>query len=405
MKIFLFYIFMETALCAQKNDFALISDISYAKENNTLFNPHRALFLHVDYKEFVKLNHYLQYEGITFDWVFTSQTKSFKNQQSDISIREFYFERPLSDNMDFTVGRKLIRQGTGYFKNPASFLNIKKEAGDISDQLKNNVGRDILAVNYFYEESDLEIVYSPLYDVLNWKAQLIEHELTLKYYLLMWEADISFIYNYRSKQSDRAGFFTAYTVNDALEIHGEYSLQKGTEQLYHLNSRALNYSIYSNSPYRELRGNEWINKLLVGINYTTPFNTFLIAEYIYDGSKLSKTEWQHLMGYRAFLLQQFEQPALKTAAGNNIKWVAKSLNQQKEHFFYRLSQTITNTELSFIAIHNLYDTSAIFVATIDYNFGFMKSSVQAIKFNGNKQSDFGSLFNSYEFSLRLSLTI
>ncbi len=405
MRSFILSICMMTTLFAQKNYISVISNISYAKENNTLFNPKGELFSHTDFKEFVKLNHNLTFTGLTFDWALISKTNSFKDQTSEFSFRELYYERSISENMDFTIGRKIFRQGTGYYKNPAAFLNTNKEANDISDQLKNRVGRDILAFNYYFEESDLEIVYSPSYSVDQWKPQIFEHEITAKYYLLQWNTDMSFSYNYRSKQSDKAGFSIAHTVNDALEIHGEYSLQKGTEQLYHKNSSITNFTIYSASPYLKLRAEQWIQKLLFGINYTTPFNTFLIAEYVYDGSKLSKLEWQKLINYRAFLIQQMEHPGLEIPAGNNIKWIALSLNQQKEHLFYRLSQTFKDTELSFIAIHNLYDASAILIGNVDYNFGFLKSSIQALSFTGNKNSDFGSMFSFYEISFRLSLNI
>ncbi len=405
MRSIIIILFFSTGLFAQKSVISVISNFKYAKENKSLFNPHGELFSHKDYNEFIKLNQNVQYVGFTFDWALSSRTNSFKNHENDISYREFYYEKSISDNMDFTIGRKLFRQGTGYFENPSAFLNTKKEAGDVSDQLKNSVGRDILAIYYFFENSDLEIVYSPNYTVHQWNLQIIEHEIISKYYLLLLNADISLSYNYRSNQSNKIGLSTAYTVNDALEVHGEYSAQKGTEKLYHTNGNNNTFNIYSKSPYRKLRGKEWIQKLLFGINYTTPFNTFIIAEYTFDGSKLSKDEWQNLIGYRTFLIQQMKQPGLKIPAANNIKWIAQSLNQQKEHLYYRVSQTINDLELSFIAIHNLYDSSAIFIHNLDYNFGLLKGSLQILNFMGNRQSDYGSLFTSYEISLRLSMRL
>ena len=145
--------------------------------------------------------------------------------------------------------------------------------------------------------------------------------------------------------------------------------------------------------------------MLFGLNYTSSFGLNIIAEYSYDGDGLSKSEWNNLVHYTNYLLKLSTQPMTDIAREgvyNNIKWVAYSLNQQKEYLFVRAAQPIKDIELSAISIHNLYDGSAVLIGQLDYSIFGINTVFQSMWFTGKQTSDYGTLFSDHELSLQIA---
>ena len=391
----------------QESTATLLSYVGNETPNSSsLLNPNSALFTVNEWEEIFKLNHTLRYTQFTIDWQVSSQSTEFKKSDFKMTLREMFYDVSLTDQLDLSIGRKLFKEGSGYYKNPAAYLNVKKQAGDISDRLKSNEGRDIIGLNYFFDSSDLQIVYSPNYTIEQWKTDIKSHDITAKYYFLKWDTDISFVYNYRSTLSDRFGVILANTVSDALEVHAEASVQYGTEKTYHKNiDPSKPHQVYQTLPYATEREDRWISQVLFGLNYTSSFGLNIIAEYSYDGDGLSKSEWNNLVHYTNYLLKLSTQPMTDIAREgvyNNIKWVAYSLNQQKEYLFVRAAQPIKDIELSAISIHNLYDGSAVLIGQLDYSIFGINTVFQSMWFTGKQTSDYGTLFSDHELSLQIA---
>lgn len=401
MKIFMIVFCFFSSLYSQGGVLTFFSEISSSTENRESFiNPKGELFDVRNRGEVFKVNTYWSLNSLTADINAAFTSSNFDMNETAFQIREFYIDLSITESTDLFIGRKLFRQGTGYYKNPAGFLNAQKDAGDVNDRRKNSLGRDAIGMNSFFENSDLEIVYTPLYSTLN-TLKITGHELTAKYYFLYKNSDISILYNYHSRFKDRLGFLLARTLNDYLEVHSETSFQKGSDIYYHeLIDPAKEFRIYQNFPYTLKNDNHTHLHFLGGINISTSFGLNIISEYVYNSEGLSKKEWQRLVSYAKWLKNVGD-----TSVAGNTMWIAQSLNQQKEYLFYRLAQPLNDFNISFIGIHNLYDSSAVLISGLDYSFKDAYFKLQSTWFTGNSTSDYGSLFISNQLSLSFILYI
>jgi len=406
MKIFLACFCLTSALYPQGRSLTFFSELSSSTENKTSFiNPNGELFDIRTRSERFKLNTFYYSNPFTIDINLTNTSSNFDNNVTTFQIREIYLDLSINESTDLFVGRKLFRQGTGYYKNPTGFLNAQKDAGDVNDRIKKNAGRDAIGLNSYFENSDLEIVYTPNYSTQN-RFRITGHELTVKYYFLYNNSDISILYNFHSEFKDRLGISFARTVNDYLEVHSEASFQKGSDFQYHEIINPPNeFRIYQNSPYTFERKDKTHLHFLGGLNISAPFGLNIITEYVYDSQGLSKKDWKRFVGYANWLKNFNETEELKKAVDGNIKWIAQSLNQQKEYLFYRFAQSYKDLTASFIGIHNLYDSSAILISGLDYSFKDAYFKIQSTWFTGKGISDWGSLIISNQISLSFILYI
>lgn len=406
MKILIVTFCLITSLCSQGRLITFFTDFSSMAKNQTSFiNPNGELFDIQNREEIIKLNTFYSSNLFTVDFNLSHISNNFDNNSILFQIRETYFEFSINESTDLFIGRKLFRQGAGYYKNPTGFLNSQKDAGDVNDLVKKNVGRDAIGINIYFENSDLEIVYTPAYTTKN-TLGITGHELTAKYYLLYGNSDISLLYNFHSSFKDRMGISLARTFNDYLELHSEASFQQGSDIYYHeVIDPSSEFRIYQSSPYTFKKSDPAHLYFLGGINISTFFGLNIISEYVYDSQGLSKKEWKRLVNYAHWLKNFCGTTDLKAAVDGNTKWVAQSLNQQKEYLFYRLAQPVKDLTISFIGIHNLYDNSAVLISALDYSYKDAYFKIQSTWFTGNGISDWGSLLISNEVSLSFILYI
>jgi len=214
-----------------------------------------ALFRFTHYKDDFKLIGALSARYVNIDGV-----------DDDLyTVYQLYAHNTLSINHSIDVGKKTLKWGTGYFFNPAAFLDRPKDPTQ-----PENAYEGYVMVDYTYNKSfegdlknlQLDLVYMPTTARVNddfYNGQ--SSNLSAKLYLLYLDTDISFIYLYSDTQKDKIGFTFSKNLETYFEVHGEYA--------------------------KEIDG---YHSYLLGLKYVTESDITIISEYYYDSEGLTKDE-------------------------------------------------------------------------------------------------------------------
>ena len=181
------------------------------------------------------------------------------------TVYQLYAHNTLSINHAIDVGKKTLKWGTGYFFNPAAFLDRPKDPTQ-----PENAYEGYVMANYIYNKSfdgdlknlKLDLIYMPTTSQVNddfYNAP--SSNLAMKLYLLYLDTDISFIYLYSDEQKDKIGFTFSRNLATYFEIHGEYA--------------------------KEIDG---YHSYLLGLKYVTESDITITSEYYYDSEGLTKDE-------------------------------------------------------------------------------------------------------------------
>ncbi len=187
------------------------------------------------------------------------------HDESIFTVYQLYIDKQLSSKNSIDVGKKRLKWGTGYFANPAAFLDRPKDP-----MQPENVYEGYILADYTYNKSfegdlknlKLDIVYLPTSSQVNsnlYGAQ--SNNLAAKLYLLYFDTDIEFIYLYNDELQDKIGATFSKNIKSYLEVHGEYA--------------------------KEIKG---YHSYLVGLKYVTPSDIIILTEYLYNSRGLNKEE-------------------------------------------------------------------------------------------------------------------
>ncbi|MBT8349442.1 MAG: hypothetical protein HKP62_08380 [Sulfurovum sp.] len=220
---------------------------------NTFLNE--ALFRFTHYKDDFKLI-----------GAFSARYNNIDGVDEDIyTIYQLYTHNTLSVNHSIGVGKQTLKWGTGYFFNPAAFLDRPKDPTQ-----PENAYEGYVMANYTYNKSfdgelknlKLDLLYMPTTSQVNddfYDAS--SSNLAMKLYLLYLDTDISFIYLYSDEQKDKIGFTFSRNLATYFEVHGEYAKEIDGYYAY-----------------------------LLGLKYVTQSDITITSEYYYDSDGLTKEE-------------------------------------------------------------------------------------------------------------------
>ena len=214
-----------------------------------------ALFRFTHYKDDFKLIGALSARYINIDGV----------DEDLFTVYQLYAHNTLSVNHSIDVGKKTLKWGTGYFFNPAAFLDRPKDPTQ-----PENAYEGYVMVDYTYNKSfdgdlknlQLDLVYIPTTSKVNddfYNGQ--SSSLSAKLYLLYLDTDISFIYLYSDAQKDKIGFTFSKNLETYFEVHGEYA--------------------------KEIDG---YHSYLLGLKYVTQSDITITSEYYYNSIGLTEVE-------------------------------------------------------------------------------------------------------------------
>lgn len=193
-----------------------------------------------------------------------------KLSKSNFPLNELYMEYKLNTHHTFLLGKESLQWGKGYYYNPVAFFDRDK------DPFQPTQTREGYAIaKYSYNKSfnanlknlSFDLVYLPANNSINKDYSNLEtdkessNNIAVRLYLLLYDTDIDFIYNYSDKTDDKIGMDFSKNLQTNFEVHGEFAKVMDKEYSY-----------------------------LLGIRYLTDFELTIISEYLYQSDGLNKEE-------------------------------------------------------------------------------------------------------------------
>ncbi len=335
---------------------------------------------------------------------------SFRQQ-----VRELYLSLSLSEHLDLTLGRRIMKWGTGYAFNPTGVVEPLRDPADPEDRLRRYRGRNLLGLSAYFGDLALDTVYvnDALPNHPNRANQ--RHELALRAYLFWRGADLSAVAHFRRGQRARWGVNYAQVFGTGLELHAEALFEIGSDRWYPLFvAEDAEPTFYATWPYaqRYARSGALFPKMLLGGQYTFPWGTNVILEFYHDRAGLSRREWQRWYRFVQFHSRYASPeapelfPGSREAARGNLLWSLSTLSGQgamRSYGFLRLADGWARVSASLMTFMNLQDGSGTGIGEATYRVSNHLAFYARISyFWGSHDSEFGVLFNDAVVNLGAS---
>jgi len=327
------------------------------------------------------------------------------------SLRECAYDYSLSDAMDITVGKKILKWGTGYAFNPTGVVEPQRTPSDPSDRLGQNEGSDLASLDYFAGKSSLTFVYVNDSGVKSGRWYWGAQEFALRAYTFLSGLDLSLVGHYREGDRLELGTNWSYVIGDNLELHGEFLGKQGSSILYHqIITTDDDQQIFTSYPYTAMydHSSEIFYKLLLGGQYTFGNGINIVVEFYRNTEGLSTTQWKRWMEFVKFQsdIQRGITPVapdLIEPSRYNLLWSLQTLSPRgtmRDYVFGREYIAIANWGIELIQFMNADDLSAVIIPTLSFKISDNLSTYGRLSvFTGKCDSEFGALFYKTTFSL------
>lgn len=191
-------------------------------------------------------------------------------EESDLPVNELYVDAKLNTNHKVLVGKESLKWGKGYYFNPIAFFDRPK------DPTQPTLTREgFIIAKYSYNKSfsgdfknlSFDFVYLPSTEDINSDYYISNtdsknaNNLAMRLYLLYFDTDIDFIFNYSDIANDKIGIDFSKNIQVNFEVHGEFAKVIDDSHSY-----------------------------LLGVRYLTDFELTIISEYMYNSEGLNKEE-------------------------------------------------------------------------------------------------------------------
>ena len=320
------------------------------------------------------------------------------------SMRECAFDYSLSDELDLTIGKKILKWGTGYAFNPTGVVEPQRSPSDPSDRLGQNEGSKLVALNLFSGRSSITLVYVNDATIESWKWRFGVQEFAVRAYAFFNGLDLSLVGHYKESDRLEAGMNWSYVVGNSLELHGEFLGKKGSSALYHeIVATDNDQQVFSSNPYLPLyeHSSQIFYKLLLGGQFTFENGINIAIEYYRNTEGLTTVEWKRWMNFVKFQnnVQQGKIPLSSDLIGPsryNLLWALQTLSPRgamQDYSFCREYWSDEHWGLEFIQFVNVQDFSAVLIPTVSFRLSENLSAYTRLTlFSGKSDSEFGALF-------------
>jgi hypothetical protein len=328
-----------------------------------------------------------------------------RETRSRLVLRELFFTFSPTSTLDLTLGRTILKWGTGYAYNPTGVIEPRRHPSDPSDRLRQFRGLDLAKADFYFHASSLTLVYLNTLQT-GGKWQLTgDHRLAMRLSTLFRGFDVSLISFWEKSHRGKIGFNFTKVLGVALEIHGEFLGQRGSEALQHLIITANKPdTLFRLPPFAPLYEHKrrLFGKYLAGFQYTFGGQANLAVEYFHNDEGLSGGNWQRFLDYLLYANRQLSDPKWLDPQGNlaaaNLLWstgVLSTTGSTRDYLFVRLySSGMASRRISgeLSALENLHDASAVVIPTLSVYLGREISAyLRWSGFFGKRESEFGGL--------------
>lgn len=318
----------------------------------------------------------------------------------DNTVEEAYVVVRFLEDSILELGRRNIREGVGYSFNPVDFLRTPIDlAGtdpDPAKQREHRPGNYLINVRGEIGPMTVSGVYSPQLRQLDGEGTNQIDQFLLKGYSPVQRHDIS-LYLYRGTRW-KGGASWATVLGQALELHGEASLQRGSDvevpvtfgsgpvPLFRFERRDADDALFA--------------RVLVGGQYTFQNGINVIGEYYYNGDGYTDSEFHRYFRLLdvASARQQDSRFTLPTGenafslilldAANNLEFA-----QGQHVLFGRLSGLGLPGRVDVVAFDmlSLQDASNLASVELSRGWGNLRTGIAYDDFSGSQRSQLGSL--------------
>lgn len=331
------------------------------------------------------------------------------------SFRELSFDYSVSGAWDITVGKKILKWGTGYAFNPTGVVEPQRSPSDPSDRLGENEGLDLVSVDYFTGSSSLTLVYANDSGMRSAKWHWGTQQVALRAYTFLSGLDLSLVGHYREGDRLELGANWSYVIGNSLEVHGEFLGKQGSSNLYDRIIETDNsQQIFTSYPYVAMydHSGRIFYKLLLGAQYTFADGINVAIEFYRNEEGLSSAQWNRWMNYVKFqndiqrgIIQM--SPDVVAASRYNLLWALYSLSPRgcmRDYLFGREYWGSGPWGIELIQFVNAQDLSAVIVPTVSFRISENLSTYARLSlFTGSGDSEFGALF--YEETLNIGARV
>lgn len=405
------FLLAATNLFAQRADWngVLFNEAAYFDvASASLYNPQNQL-LHLRNRSNVlaaDINANLRFTTwLRLQSTLQTRLESGRTHKAKPLLRELFVKLAPASALDLTFGRAILKWGTGYAFNPTGVIEPRRNPSDTSDRLRRFRGLDLAQADFYFRASALTLVYlNTLQTDGRWQFAN-DHRLALRASTRIRGFDVALIGFWEKQRRGKLGFNFTKVLGTALEIHGEFLGQRGTDAPQHLIAvAAAPDTLFRFPPFAPLHAQQrrLFGQYLAGFQYTFGGKVNLAMEYFHNDENLGGKNWRRFLDYLVFVNGQLSNPRWTTSQGNlaaaNLLWatgVFSNTGAARDYLFLRLySADLAATRISgeLNILENLHDASAVVIPTLSVYLGHEISAyLRWSGFFGKHQSEFGGL--------------
>lgn len=150
-------------------------------------------------------------------------TRTQDETQAQIRVRETYFGVSVAD-LDVTIGKRLVRWGTGYAFTATGILDPPRVATDPTDRLNLHEGREMVTADWVAGKNDLTVAWAM-------HRPGMPETAALRYNVLVDGFDTSVIVAHDGNGATFTGANFTRVFGEAVETHGEFAWRQGAAAL------------------------------------------------------------------------------------------------------------------------------------------------------------------------------
>jgi hypothetical protein len=388
-----------------ENHGRVAGELSTGSRAESLFNPDQALYMPPLQSRLVRVNddfvatlpRELSLNGkVSLEW-----SGDAENRVTRAQLRELYLTRSLGD-FTLTAGRRILKWTNGFAFAPAGVLDPPRNAADPQDRLGRLGGRDLVQLDWFHGDQTLTGVYSFPFATA---AGGGERVVAARYNVLLKGVDLSAIVAIPSESPARLAASVSYVLGEALELHGEASLQRGSDALRPRAAGLDDPEQLLTSDYFERTDDHDLRlRALAGFNLTFHNGVNVIAEYYHTDEGLTSGEWDRFLAqseyadslrrdsrFQAAVRDGYTLPELNLVQGLSY---LRTQELRRDYGFVRLSRgwLENNMQTTLLTLVNLHDGSLLVTPEIGYTIRRQTSIYgRATLFFGDQRSQYGNV--------------
>ncbi|MBL7003686.1 MAG: hypothetical protein ISR69_06645 [Gammaproteobacteria bacterium] len=266
-----------------------------------------------------------QQHGLNLHIGLEGQQGNTISNEFNLEIYEGFYDFTINE-LDFSIGRKLMSSGVGYAYRPLDMVQQEERQTLIVQNIK---GVDVLLSDYFTANGSLNLVLVKSDDGKT-------PALALKGYKMLNDLDLYWLIHNQQQSKTSFGFGFSWVYGDALEIHASTRLQG---QYDSVPTFSYNVSSQQSQAVDSVEKNGEVT--LLGVNWSHQNGLSLIVEYWHNSMAVSADNWQSIIKDKAFIdsggtidMSNAEQ---LSSLSQRIDYAFNQPNLQQNNIFIRIA--------------------------------------------------------------------